>query len=581
MDIVRWFEQLGRDDVAVAGGKGANLGELTRAGLPVPRGFVVTAAGFVRAMELGGVRDELRAEFAEACRRVDDRAALAECSRRLAALVHKAGVPDEVRAAVIRAYEQLGPDVAVAVRSSATAEDTAGTSFAGMHATFANVVGADELLARLVDCWASLYGERVIAYRTSHGLTEEPVIAVVVQALVESERSGVLFTADPSTNDRGRIVIEGAFGLGEVVVGGQVEPDTYVVAKDGLRIVSARVGRQSHKLVSAAQGVQRIELSEHEASARVLSDAEVVGLARLGLRVEQLYGGEPQDIEWAIAGGELYLLQARPITSLRGEATADAAEAGEARVLVRGLAASTGIVSGPVRVLRSPEEGGRLQPGEVLVAPMTNPDWVPTLRRAAAIVTDGGGMTCHAAIVARELGVPCVVGARTATTTLRDGEVVTVDGGAGVVLAGAAQPAPQPGHQPRHLPDHPLVPLPQQHRQDVLADPLPPDVVPAVAARHAAGIEVHPVRLPPAPHQVAAAADPPDPEPERPHEPPGLHPAGGVHVHVRAPSRSVPHAGPPSGCDFHDTGMAGVSVDTPGIARISAENRPSWRRRRH
>jgi pyruvate,water dikinase len=441
MDIVRWFEQLGRDDVAVAGGKGANLGELTRAGLPVPRGFVVTAAGFVRAMELGGVRDELRAEFAEACRRVDDRAALAECSRRLAALVHKAGVPDEVRAAVIRAYEQLGPDVAVAVRSSATAEDTAGTSFAGMHATFANVVGADELLARLVDCWASLYGERVIAYRTSHGLTEEPVIAVVVQALVESERSGVLFTADPSTNDRGRIVIEGAFGLGEVVVGGQVEPDTYVVAKDGLRIVSARVGRQSHKLVSAAQGVQRIELSEHEASARVLSDAEVVGLARLGLRVEQLYGGEPQDIEWAIAGGELYLLQARPITSLRGEATADAAEAGEARVLVRGLAASTGIVSGPVRVLRSPEEGGRLQPGEVLVAPMTNPDWVPTLRRAAAIVTDGGGMTCHAAIVARELGVPCVVGARTATTTLRDGEVVTVDGGAGVVLAGAAQPA--------------------------------------------------------------------------------------------------------------------------------------------
>lgn len=437
-DFVAWFEQLGRADIAVAGGKGANLGELTRAGLPVPRGFVVTAQAFLGAMEHGGVREELRSEFADACRRVDDRAALADASVRLSALVRKARVPANMRDAVVDAYRALGPDAAVAVRSSATAEDTAGTSFAGMHETFANVVGAEAVLARLVDCWASLYGERVIAYRASRGLTEEPAIAVVVQALVRSDRAGVLFTADPSTGERGRIVIEGAFGLGEVVVGGQVEPDTYVVAKEGSRLLSTRVGHKSHKMVSAPGGdVERVDLGDDEAAARVLNDDEVVALAQLGSQVEAHYGGEPQDVEWAISEGKILLLQARPITSLaRDGASTVAAAPSTGRVLVRGLAASAGTATGPVRVLRSPDEGGQLQTGEVLVAPMTNPDWVPTLRRAAAIVTDGGGMTCHAAIVSRELGVPCVVGARTATSTLRDGEVVTVVGGEGLVLEG-------------------------------------------------------------------------------------------------------------------------------------------------
>jgi pyruvate,water dikinase len=434
---VAWFDELHATDTATAGGKGANLGELAGAGLPVPDGFVVTAAGYERAIDQGGVRDELRALFAEACRLVDDPAALAESAERLRALVRKAAVPPAVADAVLAAYHRLGTDVPVAVRSSATAEDTAGTSFAGMHETFANVVGDAAVLERLVDCWTSLYGERVITYRASQGLTEEPAIAVVVQRMVASERAGVLFCADPSTGDRDRIVIEAAFGLGEVVVSGQVEPDTYVLAKDGPRLLSTRVGHKTHKLVAAADGtVSRVELEGAEADGRVLSDDEAITLARLGLQVEAHYG-EPQDVEWAIADGETFLVQSRPITTLvSGAGSAPFAAPPSERLLVRGLAASTGSATGQVRVLLSPKQGSQLQRGEVLVAPMTNPDWVPTIRRAAAVVTDGGGMTCHAAIVARELGVPCVVGARTATSTLRDGELVTVDGGEGAVYEG-------------------------------------------------------------------------------------------------------------------------------------------------
>jgi pyruvate,water dikinase len=431
--FVAWFDALRRSDTSSAGGKGANLGELTAAGLPVPPGFVITADAYTAAMDHGGVRDELREVFAEACAAVDDVASLAEYGDRLRALVRKAGVPAAIADAVLVAYRQLGDDVAVAVRSSATGEDTLGTSFAGMHDSFANVIGDAALLERLVDCWASLYGERVISYRASRNLTDEPVIAVVVQRLVDADRAGVMFTADPSTGDRERVVIEAAFGLGEVVVGGEVEPDTYVVTRSS-DIVDVRIGRKSHKVVRADGGVTRVQLDPIEAAERVLPDEDVLRLAELGMRVEAHYGGEPQDVEWALSGGEAFLLQSRPITTL-GSAGDGAAVAG--RVLLEGLAASPGLATGAVRILRSPKDGAQLQTGEVLVAPMTNPDWVPTIRRAAALVTDGGGMTCHAAIVARELGVPCVVGARSATTSLEDGMIITVDGTHGTVLDGA------------------------------------------------------------------------------------------------------------------------------------------------
>ncbi|MGQ0432164.1 MAG: phosphoenolpyruvate synthase [Microthrixaceae bacterium] len=435
-----WFDQISKEDMASAGGKGANLGELTRAGLPVPPGFVITAAAFLAAMEDAGLRSELRAEFDAGRSNADDTVALADASDRLKSLVAKAGVPAGLGREISAAYELLGEDVPVAVRSSATAEDAAGTSFAGMHSSFANVVGATAVLDRVIDCWASLYGERVIAYRASHDLTEEPAIAVVVQQLVDSERAGVMFTADPSTGNRARIVIEGAFGLGEVVVSGAVEPDTYLLDKDGPTLLDVRVGHKSHELRTAPGGMiaQRL-LANAEADARVLTDDEAIELAALGLEVEAHYG-EPQDVEWAITGGRTFLVQSRPITSALHEGGASTVTAPDpGRVLVEGLAASPGIVSGRVRVLESPSEGKALLSGEVLVAPMTNPDWVPTIRRAAAVVTDGGGMTCHAAIVTRELGVPCIVGARTATQVLHDGDLVTVDGARGLVQAGTSR----------------------------------------------------------------------------------------------------------------------------------------------
>lgn len=438
MTAVTWFEALSKQDVATAGGKGANLGELTRAGAPVPPGFVVTAQAYLSAMEEGGVREELRTVASGID--VEDDAALRDGARRLQELVSKAGVPGALRDEVLRAYARFPSGTRVAVRSSATAEDTAETSFAGMNKTFTNVRDADELLARIVECWASLYGERVVAYRATQGVRDEPAIAVVVQQMVDSERSGVMFTADPATGDRDVVVIEAAFGLGEVVVSGQVEPDTYRVAKDGPRLIDARVGVQTHALVTDPDTGQdrRIELTREQGAARVLADDEVVALAEHGLRIEQHYG-EPQDVEWAIAGGRTYILQSRAITTMLAPGTTTAAAPGE--VLVQGLGASPGTATGNVRVIRTPAEGSALRAGEVLVAPMTSPDWVPVLRRAAALVTDGGGMTCHAAIVSRELGVPCVVGTRNATETLRTGELVTVDGAKGTVISGAAAPA--------------------------------------------------------------------------------------------------------------------------------------------
>ena len=291
-----------------------------------------------------------------------------------------------------------------------------------MNRTFTNVRGEDAVVARVADCWASLFGERVLAYRAAQSVAGEPAIAVVVQQMVDSDRSGVMFSVDPSTGDPTVVVIEAAWGLGEVVVSGAVEPDTYVVAKDGPRLVSVRVGDKRVVIRRGPDGVERrTDTDRTEATSRVLGDDQVLEIARLGMQVEAHYG-EPQDMEWAYAGDELFLVQSRPVTTLgagdgesavpatAGPAAAAAASAGEP--LVRGLGAAPGVVAGPVRVLHTIDEGRDLARGDILVAPMTTPDWVPTMRRAAALVTDGGGVTCHAAIASRELRVPCVVGTR-------------------------------------------------------------------------------------------------------------------------------------------------------------------------
>ncbi len=436
MSSVVWFSEIGRGDVALAGGKGANLGELTAADLPVPDGFVVTTQAYRDAMDAAGVRDKLRDLLAEP---EDDPAAHAELADEARSLVRGADLPDELRGEILDAYDRLDRAEFVAVRSSAAAEDSPEASFAGMNETFTNVTGAQELLDRIRDCWASLYGERVVAYRARNGIEDEPAIAVVVQRMVDAERSGVTFTVAPQ-GDGSKLIIEAAFGLGESVVSGEVQPDNYTVARpregdDAPEVVTVHVGEKRYRLVRGPEGGnEREELSDEERSRRVLSDDEVVRLARTALGVERHYG-TPQDIEWAMEGDEVFLLQSRPITTLGGpEEEPD--ELREATVLCEGLGASTGFAAGEVKVLDSPDEGDRFDDGDVLVAEMTAPDWVPIMSRAAAFVTDSGGMTSHAAIVGREMGVPCIVGAGDATELLEEGRTVTVDGADGKVYDG-------------------------------------------------------------------------------------------------------------------------------------------------
>ncbi|MGJ0558353.1 phosphoenolpyruvate synthase [Methylocystis sp.] len=430
---VLWFDEISLDDVLAVGGKGANLGELTRAGLPVPRGFVVTSDAFLDALERSGGRDRLNQLMSE----VDpgDPVSLAEGASAAQELLRSTPVPEQTAAAVLKAYHELGHDVRVAVRSSGTTEDAGDSSFAGMNATFTNV-GPGELLARIQDCWASLYGERVISYRASGALEGEPLMGVVVQQMIASERSGIMFTADPMTGSLDRIVVEAVVGQGESIVSGAVEPDTYVVDKTRSTVLDVRVGRQRSKIVQGPDGSDLDVVLDPEAGAvRILDDAEVLDLARLAVQVEQHYG-KPQDIEWAWAAGSTYLVQSRPITTL-GSTPARTVGADPGTVLAHGLGASHGVATGAARILTSPAQAALFQDGEILVAPMTSPDWMPVMRRAGALMTDAGGVTCHAAIVSRELGVPCVVGAGDATTVLHDGQLITVDGTLGTVAVAA------------------------------------------------------------------------------------------------------------------------------------------------
>jgi pyruvate,water dikinase len=429
---VRDIASLRITDADDAGGKGANLGELVAAGLPVPPGFVLMRAGYRDSMQAVGVDAELAALHREALTRVTDPARLDELCHRMRALVAKADVPEQIRDQVLAAYQRIGSRTVVAVRSSATGEDGRDASFAGMNKTITNVAGDEALIDAIQACWASLFTPRVLTYRSSRGFDSDPAMAVVVQQMIAPDQAGVAFTHDPSTG-ADHVVIEAALGQGEVVVSGKVQPDTYVIDKETLQVVHSQVGYQAFKIVSGPDGTDTIvNLEPAQATARVLDDESLRSIAKLAIAAER-HNGCPQDVEWAISSGVIWLVQARPITVLGGAASEDS---GQGDVLVRGLSAAPGSASGPVRVLMRPQDGTQLVDGEVLVAPMTNPDWLPTIRRAAALVTETGGMTCHAAIVARELGVPCVVGARRATTELHDGIVVTVDGTRGQVTAG-------------------------------------------------------------------------------------------------------------------------------------------------
>jgi pyruvate,water dikinase len=439
-ESIRWFKELTVRDTDTAGGKGANLGELTRFGMPVPPGFVVTAAAFREFLEEAGLRQPILDRLARL--NVDDGHALKQTAEELQQQVRNAPVPEGLRQQVAGSYRELARRCAVeepfvAVRSSATVEDMPGTSFAGMNESFLNVRGEEALLAALRNCWASLHGARVIFYRRKQNIPEERIaIAVIVQQMVDAEAAGVMFTVNPANNDRRTVVIEGAFGLGDTVVSGKVSPDHWEVNKDTLEITRERISPKHVLTYRDEQGHnQQRTLSPEESCRPSLTEEQVKQLADLGRRIEEHYGS-PQDVEYAIAGGQIFIVQSRPVTALGQEPARPGESPDGHEVLVRGLGASPGLRAGTARVLKSLGESDRLQPGDILVARMTEPDWTPLMKKAAAIVTDEGGMTAHAAIVSRELGIPCIVGTQDATRRIADGTLVTVDARQGAVYRG-------------------------------------------------------------------------------------------------------------------------------------------------
>jgi pyruvate,water dikinase len=445
---VAWFNEVGKDDGTIAGGKGANLGEMTRAGIPVPPGFIVTAATYFHFLDQAGLRPQIESLLQELD--PNNSEGLQRIANSIKSAIMGASLPAESALAIREAYRRLGGGP-VAVRSSATAEDLPDASFAGQQSTFLNVEGEGAVLQAVQGCWASLFEPRAIFYRAEHGFDHLSIgIAVPVQRMVQSEVSGVLFTCEPVTSDKSKITIEAVYGLGEAIVSGEVTPDLYMINKADLRIIERTVAAQDWQLVRTSGDSDsghpnaRVPIPGAQRRRPKLSDAEIRELARLARQIEQHYG-DPQDIEWAREGGRFYIVQSRPITTLSRHTQENGQNLESLVLLASGSPASPGIGAGPVRIILSANELDHVRPGDVMVTEMTTPDFVPAMRRAAAIVTDRGGRTCHAAIVSRELGVPCVVGTGNATSVLGHMSMVTVDGGAGKIYAGklslAAQPA--------------------------------------------------------------------------------------------------------------------------------------------
>jgi pyruvate,water dikinase len=447
---VVWFEDVGKEDISQVGGKGANLGEMTKSGIPVPPGFIVTAQSYFYFLEKSNLTDKIRQLLSDLD--TNDSEKLHNVASRIKGLLNTAAMPEEIAREIAQAYGKLGSG-AVAVRSSATAEDLPEASFAGQQRTFLNVVGGKEVIAAVQGCWASLFEPRAIFYRAHQGFDHFSVgIAVPVQRMVQSDASGVMFTLDPITNDRSKIVIEAVYGLGESIVSGEVTPDLYVVDKEELEIIDKKLARQEWQLVRNSKRGKDLEKANIKVAVleavqekQKFSDDDIIALSKIGKRIEDHYAF-PQDIEWAKEGEELFIVQTRPVTTIKDTTEKKDVTGTVETLLLTGSPASPGLASGPARLIQQPSEIDRVLVGDVLVAEMTTPDFVPAMKRAAAIVTDRGGRTCHAAIVSRELGIPCVVGTGNATKVLKQEQIITVDGSVGKVFEGrlvsAVQAAP-------------------------------------------------------------------------------------------------------------------------------------------
>jgi pyruvate,water dikinase len=442
--LVVWFNEVSKNDGALVGGKGANLGEMTQAGIPVPPGFIVTSESWYQFLEETGLSKEIK-KLLDGID-VQDTKKLQKISEEIKWLITSSQMPNSIQDKIRSYYGQLSADreMLVAVRSSATAEDLPDASFAGQQASFLNIKGDTDVVRTVQKCWASLFEARAIFYRVQQKFDHFKVgIAVPVQKMVQSDVSGIMFSINPVTNDMDSIIIEAVYGLGEYIVGGVITPDHYEIDKSSLAIKNKTIVKQTHKLALRKDGGNEdVAIPEEWQNIQKLWDESIAPLADISRKLEKHYG-KPQDSEWAVENGQVFIVQTRPITTVNIVKAANSQkidtqtqEILKTIPLISGAAASPGVAAGPVVVIHSPDEIDLVKDGDVLVTEMTTPDFVPAMKRAAAIVTNLGGRTCHAAIVSRELGIPCVVGTTTATQMLMTGDIVTVNGGGGTVYRG-------------------------------------------------------------------------------------------------------------------------------------------------
>lgn len=456
-----WFEQLERKDVDIVGGKSSSLGEMTaKTDVPVPYGFATTAYAYRYFIKESGLEEKMRSILSELTD-VENSALLRDVSARLRDAIMAEKMPQDLQDAIGAAYVELGKRVGeenpyVAVRSSATAEDLPDASFAGQQDTYLNVQGAETIIAKVKECYASCFTDRAVYYREKKGFDHiEVALSAVVQMMVFSKTSGVMFTVNVATGDDNNILIEAAFGLGEYVVQGTVTPDNYTISKHDHKIIDRCVNEQDIMLVRKKGGdCEEVQVPEELRKVQTLTAEQILELADYAKKIEKHYGCY-MDMEWGVdeRTNKIWILQARPETVWSRRNKEGGAKVQESKsmtttdhkVIVKGLPASPGKVSGRVHVILDPSRIDEFKEGEILVTEMTAPDWVPAMKKAKAIVTDSGGMTCHASIVSRELGIPCIVGTKSrgeaATVTIPDGIDVTIDATHGVVYEGIIEEA--------------------------------------------------------------------------------------------------------------------------------------------
>ncbi len=435
MSFVKLPKDLSKESVKEVGGKAANLAELINSGFPVPECFFITVAAYEEFIAANRLKEKIEAVIKEI--NFSDVSSIEEASKKIKHMILSAPMPNRVEHEIATMYKALVKAVKnpfVAVRSSAVTEDVKGASSAGQQETFLNVSSEEQVLESVKKCWASLFTARAVYYRYRHNQSKTPGISVIVQRMIESKKSGIIFTVNPSNPEKKNITIEACWGLGETIVQGEVIPDRYIVDRTG-KILEIHIGKKVIQRLLESGATVKKKVPEDMIDKQVLSNEEILALAEYAKRIEEHYK-VPQDIEYGI-DDRIYILQSRAVTFL--ESRREETSKSESEILVRGLVASPGVATGTVKIVKNISEAGKVRKGDILVTEMTSPDFVPVMEKSAAIVTDRGGATCHAAIVSRELGIPCIVGTTDATHKLKEGSIVTVDAFRGVVYKGAVK----------------------------------------------------------------------------------------------------------------------------------------------